>query len=369
VSSLLTKPTADGAPDTTPTSNGASSNGSLANDASPQRACTKCGSPMQDGQDWCLQCGAGTPGSLGAGGPGWRTGVAILGATAALVAGAAVAAYAALDKTKPKPVVTVVASTPTTPTATPTPTTPTATTPATTPTPGTPTTVKGATPKIPLQTPTPKSASGEGLFPPETKAAKTPTATTPAIPPTKTTAEPTKGASKERAESEAKSPGSEAPSPILLDTNAASVYNPYSFPASLFGDPSLAIDGEESTAWTAQVQANVAPKMAEGLVLDLKTPQKLGSVKVKTTSIGVTVEVYGANGSAPPTTISDPAWARIVGLKVLQKKGTALKLKTKSKSYRYILLWLAKAPPGSTEAAPGTVSINELELFPPASSS
>ena len=32
--------------------------------------------------------------------------------------------------------------------------------------------------------------------------------------------------------------------PILLDTNAASTYNPYAYPASNFGDPSLAIDGE-----------------------------------------------------------------------------------------------------------------------------
>ena len=56
----------------------------------------------------------------------------------------------------------------------------------------------------------------------------------------------------------------------MLDTNAASVYNPYNYPASLFGDPGLAIDNEESTAWTAQVQAENAPKMAEGLLLDLK---------------------------------------------------------------------------------------------------
>jgi hypothetical protein len=322
--------------------------------------CTKCGSPLQEGQDWCLQCGTGRPRSLG-GGPGWRTGVAILGATAVLVGGAAVAAYAALNKTKAKPVVVaVVTKTPVTTTPAPT-TTP---TPTPTPTPGIPTTVKAA-PKIPLQTPTPKSSAGEGagLFPPEAKTTPTPTITTP----TKTTGEPTKSASEgSGSEGETKSTaGAEPPSPILLDTDAASVYNPYSFPASLFGDPSLAIDGEEKTAWTAQVQATVAPRMAEGLVLDLKSPQKLGSVDVKTTSIGVTVEIYGANGNALPTTISDPAWARLVGLKVLKKKKTALKLKTAGKNYRYILLWLAKAPPSSTEASPGEVAISELELFPP----
>jgi hypothetical protein len=65
-----------------------------------------------------------------------------------------------------------------------------------------------------------------------------------------------------------------------------------------------------------------------------------------------------------PASISDPAWNRIVGLKVLTKKSTTLKLKTNGKSYRYILLWLAKAPASSTAAAPGSVSINEFELFP-----
>lgn len=308
---------------------------------------------MQEGQDWCLQCGTGKPQGF-AGGPGWRTGAAILAATAVLVGGASVAAYAALNKPKPKHVVVAVLTK--TPTTTTTPTTPSAT-----PTPGTPTTVKAA-PKIPLQTSTPKSSSGENLFPPETK-------TTPTPVPTKTTEESKKAATEPSGSegSETKT-GEEAPSPILLDTNAASVYNPYNFPASLFGEPSLAIDGEVSTAWTAQVQASDAPQMAEGLVLDLKSPQKLGSATVKTTTTGATVEIYGTNSSVLPTTISSPEWARLVGLKVLKKKATSLKLKVKGKSYRYILLWLAKAPPSSTATSPGSVSINEFELFPPASS-
>jgi hypothetical protein len=373
VSDLLTKPTLDVAANGAEGSNGASPNGSHPESRSSLRACSKCGSPLQDGQDWCLQCGTGAPGSL-SGGPGWRTGLGILAMTALLVVGASVAAYAALNKSKPKSKVAVVAvkgvGTTVPPTAAPT--TPGATPGTATPTPGTPTTVKGTPPKIPLQTPTPKSAGGadteanNALFPPETKASKTPTPTTP----TKTTSEPTKGSSEgsgSEGGSETKSSaGSEAPSPILLDTDAAGVYNPYAYPSTLFGDPSLAIDGEASTAWTAQVQAADAPKMAEGLVLDLKSPQKLGSVAVKTTTTGITVEVYGANGNALPASISDPAWKRIVGLKVLRRKSTTLALKANGKGYRYILLWLARAPDSSTAANPGTVSINEFELFPPA---
>lgn len=323
---------------------------------------------MQEGQDWCLQCGTGVPDSL-SGGPGWRTGVAILAATALLVVGASVAAYAALNKTKPKPKVAVVALKVSTTTVPPT-AAPGATTPGTaTPTPGTPTTVKAAPPKIPLQTPTPKSTSGanaeanNALFPPETKTTKTPTTTT------KTTSESTKstseGSGSEGGSETKTSSGEEAPSPILLDTNAASTYNPYSYPASLFGDPSLAIDGEEKTAWTAQVQAASAPKMAEGLVLDLKSPQKLGSVAVKTTTTGITVEVYGSNGHTLPASISAPEWKRLVGLKALKKKSTKLALKTNGKGYRFIVLWLAKAPASSTAANPGSVSISEFELFPP----
>jgi hypothetical protein len=300
---------------------------------------------MQEGQDWCLQCGAARPKSLGPGGPGWRTGAAILGATALLVCGASVAAYAALNKTKPKPKQVAVAVVK--PTTVPPTTTPGTIPPPNTTTPGIPTTV---TPTTPAPAPTPSTPS-EPVFPPETKTEAT----------TKSTE--TKSAEKTTAEKEAKAE-SEAPSPILLDTNAASTYNPYSYPATLFGDPSLAIDGEAKTAWTAQVQAEKAPNMAEGLLLDLKSPQKLGSSTVKTTTTGVTVEIYGANGKTIPGSITDTGWKRLAGLKVLKKKSTPLTLKTEGKGYRYIVLWLAKAPAGSTAANPGTVAIDEFELFP-----
>jgi hypothetical protein len=105
--------------------------------------------------------------------------------------------------------------------------------------------------------------------------------------------------------------------------------------------------------------------MAEGLVLDLKSPQKLGSVAVKTTTTGITVEIYGSNGHTLPASISDPKWKRLVGLKVLKKKSNILTLKTNGKGYRFIVLWLAKAPTSSTAANPGSVSVDEFELFPP----
>jgi hypothetical protein len=329
---------------------------------------------MQAGQDWCLQCGTGAPGSL-AGGPGWRAVAAVLGTTALLVGGASVAAYAALNENERKalPAATVAKVGAPAPTATPTPG---ATTPGTTPTPGTPgtpTTIKGAPPKIPLQTPTPKASGGasgpnheanNALFPPETKSTATSTPKS-SSGSTQTSTSGSKAQENEAGSGDKGASGSEPPSPILLDTNAASVYDPYAYPPTLFGDPSLAIDGEAKTAWTAQVQPAAAPRMAEGLQLDLKTPQKLGSVAVKTGTVGITVEVYGSNARTPPTSISDPQWVRIVGLKVLKKADTTLRLKTPAK-YRYVVLWLVKAPATSTPTSPGAVAIDEFELFRPA---
>ena len=42
-----------------------------------------------------------------------------------------------------------------------------------------------------------------------------------------------------------------------------------------------------------------APRMAEGLLIDLKGPTSLGSVKVRTTTPGMTIQIYGAGGSRP----------------------------------------------------------------------
>src|SRR6202011_3828047 len=99
------------------------------------------------------------------------------------------------------------------------------------------------------------------------------------------------------------------PAALVLDTNAASTYNPYAYPASNFGDPSLAIDSEKSTAWTAVVDPAVAPKMAEGLVIDLKTAQKLSALTLTGSTLGMTVQGDVATASAPPASITDPAGA------------------------------------------------------------
>ncbi len=317
----------------------------------PVRACANCGAALDDGQDWCLQCGAAVPGSLDGGGPGWRSATTVLAVTTVLVLGAVAAAYAALTQPAPRKlapkVVTVAQAPPSTP----------ATTPSTPPTPGalgTPTTIKPLpsstpAPKIPLTAATPKANESTG--------SGTGTANS-------GTGETGTGTSKSNTNSGGTTPA-EQPSPILLDTNAASTYDPYGYPTSWFGDPSLAIDGETSTAWTAQVNPAVAPKMAEGLAIDLKTAQKVGSVKLISSTPGMTVQMYGANGATLPASITAPAWVALSPSLNAKKRSTKIKLRDANRAFRFVTLWISSAPQSAvgTPTAPGHISVNELELF------
>jgi hypothetical protein len=327
---------------------------------SSARRCAKCGAPLADGQDWCLQCGAGVPDSLRARTPTWRSAAVILTTLAVLVIGAAGAAYAALSKggRKTGPAAGTVAQALAPPAATPTtPLPPAASGTTTVPKIGVPTTIKPSTaPKIPLSTPTP-----------------TPNVTpTPIITPT-TGAGGSAPRSKQKAN--ANTPVGEANAEaLLLDTNAAATYNPYNYAAANFGDPSLAIDGDSSTGWTALVDPSVAPKLAEGLMIDLNTPRKLAAVALSTSTPGMTVQVYGADGQAPPGSITDPAWVALTPALQAKKRHSRIKLggsgaavrQAAKRSHRFIVLWISQAPAAAvgTPEAPGRVSVNELELFP-----
>ncbi len=330
----------------------------------PPRACANCGAGLADGQDWCLNCGAGAPGSLGSSAPTWRSAAVVLTALAVLVLGAAGAAYAALSKgsSTPAPASTTVAQVSPPAATAPTTSAPTTTTPP--PAIGTPTTIKPAIPlpkaaKIPItpsvtSTPTPKATAPATTPGGETGGATTPATTTP-----------------KRSEEVV---GEAHPEALLLDTNAASTYNPYNYPAGNFGDPSLAIDGDPTTGWTALVEPSVAPKLAEGLAIDLNTARKLSAVALTTSTPGMTVQVYGSNAPALPSSITDPTWVALTPSFVEHKRHVRIKLGSgggpfalaAKKPYRFITLWISQAPASAvgTPQAPGHVSVDELELFP-----
>jgi hypothetical protein len=194
---------------------------------------------------------------------------------------------------------------------------------------------------------------------PKPTSTPTPAAVAPTSPIT-TPSKSSSGGASQPAETEPE-PKSKA---ILLDTNAASTYNPSALPASNFGDPSLAIDGESATGWTALVDAASAPKMAAGLAIDLRTPQRLGAIALVTSTPGMTVQLYGSAAGALPAAITDPAWARLSSAVIEKKRRMRLTLSQPKRAFRFALLWISKAPAGSAGSAP-RVSVNEIELFPP----
>jgi hypothetical protein len=309
---------------------------------------------MGGAQDWCLQCGAGAPDSLAANTPSWRSAAAILGAIAILVAGAATAAYAALSQSGPKSrtTTTTIAQVPA---AAPPVATPPSSLPPAAAKIGTPTTVKpliplAKPPKIPLVVPTPKSSTPVAPIPSVVPPTSTPSVTIP-----KTTGTGGAGTTTEK-----------QPATILLDTNAAATYNPSNYPATSFGDPSLAIDGDTSTAWTALVDPAIVPKMTDGLVIDLKSAQKLSALVLDTSTPGMTVQVYGSNAATRPATIADPAWVQLSGPVLEKKKHVRIPLRDSSKAFRFVTLWISKVPAASvgTAEAPGHVAVNEVGLLP-----
>jgi hypothetical protein len=277
-----------------------------------------------------------------------------------LVLGAAVAAYAALTHSSPKARTLTTTVAQVTPPATTTPVTPSK---ATSPQTVKPVLPLGAVkpPKIPLTAAVPKPSSTTPKIPANAPAA-TPT-------PSSTTKQPSSTGSNGSTPSEStagQSPNESQQAAILLDTNAASTYNPYDLPAAGFGDPSLAIDGDPTTAWTAQVNPATAPKMAEGLLINLKSPQHLSTAVVVTSTPGMTIQVYGAGTSVPPTSITDSAWVTLSASIVDKKKDLRIALHHSTRAFRFVTLWISQAPAASigTEQAPGHVNVNELELFP-----
>jgi hypothetical protein len=335
---------------------------------------------MEPGQDWCLQCGAGAPGSLG-GLPGWRSAATLAAAVAILAVGAAAAAYAALNKKANKPSakssVVIVAKT-----ATPTSTSPAATIPSSTPATNTPaTTPTTTTPAKASAPPLPPSSSKPPALPavsstPESSSqaskAANPSSETGTSKESGTGSASSKSEASEKESSSAKSgEGSagktEQPSPILLDTNAASNYNPFGYPATTFGDPRLAIDGDATTAWTTQINPATAPKMAQGLVINLKSPQPVAKLSLVTATPGMTVQIYGANTKSVPSSISDHAWTSLAGSHLVKDGKASIKLVQSSKSFRYVLLWIIKAPQSliGTPEAPAVLDVNELVLYAP----
>lgn len=347
---------------------------------SGQRTCSNCGAPMQAAQDWCLQCGAGAPDRLRTG-PGWRSAALAIGGAGVLALGAAAAAYAALEQhPPPKPKALVVAQKPAAPTT------------GTPPLPGTPSTTPGSVPPGGAGVP-PVESQPETLNVPPAKLPKTPTST-----PTptgkraggqaggragksisKANEKATKTGDKGN-EASTTEPGVEAREsaegkesarnqnsqsvPILLDPNAAQVYDPNDLPVGRFGDPSLAIDGAATTAWTVQLEPAEAPQVDAGLSLDLKAALGIAKLTLITETPGITVQVYGTSARKLPQALSSEEWVRLSRPHLIKQRKGTIELSEHKRRVRRLLIWVLNAPTSSSgQFTAAEVKINELQVY------
>lgn len=363
---------------------------------------------MQEGQDWCLQCGAAAQRRAGTA-PGWRSAAIAIAATTLLALGAAAAAYAALRQHPAHRRPSTIAQTPpvTSSTVPPTTSAPGATPGATPrgetqlpPLPKGPRTLNAPSgvPQIPSSTPNPRGGNGTGLDAREEaelkeaerkgeeggggngganrQAGKNGRRHRGGGEQGQGAREGEQGAgSQQRSEAEGEGEGETGegrgnggkphkPVPILLDTNAASVYNPRDLPASRFGDPSLAIDGEATTAWSVELEPSEAPSVGVGLALDLNAALRVKKLSLVTETPGMTVKVYGTASAALPSSLDAPAWKRLTRAHLVKKRRATIDLKGAPKRFRQLLIWIVKAPTAAGGGFTGSeLKVNEVQLF------
>ena len=320
--------------------------------------CAKCGAPMDPGQDWCLQCGAGAPGSLDAGGPSWRSAAAILTATAVLVLGAAAAAYAALNKEgahKATPTVVAVATTPAA--ATPTPTTP------VTPTPTTPgsgdahaESLRNAGRRQPARSPPapPNRRKSRSRPPRRNPRARPPRPRAP----TKNRAPrpPRRRRANESAGEAATEP---QPSAIVLDPDAATTYNPYGYPASEFGDPEPRDRRRHLDRMDRSGQPGRGPEDGGG-ARD-RSEQRPAPVGDRARHLHPRDERAGVRrqDQQPAHLDHRPGVGSAEPYLVAKKRHERIKLQDSGKGFRFITLWISKAP--AAQSAPPKRRTRERE--------
>jgi hypothetical protein len=302
--------------------------------------CASCGTPMQNGQGWCLACGTAAPGSLGRR-PGWRAASTVMVLTVVLVLGAIGASYAALtgdSKTK----AATPAPTPAAPAQQAQVAPPAATTPPTEPAPAqsTPsTTVKpNKLPKI--KTPTTGSATGSPITPTtSTPTASTPTTSAPSATPTPsatTPATPTPQGSQ--------TPADTGPQPIELAGDAGKIYDPYGR-AKASGESERALDSDPTSSW--YVDPKDAQQLGIGYAVDLGKLQGIREIELQTPTPGFRIEVYATDETQLPPDILDTRWGHITNVSNVGAKDEGkqkIVLGAGTTKYRNLLLWFTEPP-------------------------
>lgn len=340
-------------------------NGTTEAPAPPEtRACPKCSAPLEEGQDWCLNCGEAQPGGRRVTLPGKRATATVLALTTVLVGGAVAASYAALqDGTEPSNTPTQLAQAPPAsqfaPPTTATPPATAAAPPASTAIPGDTATTPptdtgstdlpdaGSTPDIPAPSSTPSTPSSSSN---STSSSGTSTGTTKSDTTADTRTSTTKTST---------TPAETEPVAIDLADGAGSLYDPFKRDTAA-GDAAKAFDGDPNTSFPVTVAAG-SQQIGAGLAVALPKLEGIREIDLKTKTPGFKIEVYATDEQDLPPDVLDTRWAHlkdVTGVGSDSDGAETINLGSGSTKYRHVLLWFT-APP--TEGS--TVRISELKLL------
>jgi hypothetical protein len=333
------------------------------------RACPKCQAPLEDGQDWCLNCGEAQPGARRVSLPGKRATATVLALTTVLVGGAVAASYAALQDGTETPPPAQLAQVPAASQAAPAPTAPLPDATASTAAPADSTAVPGDTsaatgdtgsllpadagdvPDLPDATSTGTSSTSgtsTGTSTGTSSGTGTSTGTTKTD---DSTADTRTSTSTTKTETE--------PVAIDLASGAGALYDPFTRDTAA-GDPAKAFDGDPNTSFPVTVAAGSA-QIGAGLAVALPKLQGIREVELKTKTPGFKIEIYATDEQDLPPDVLDTRWAHlkdVTGVGADSEGKETVNLGSGSTKYRHVLLWFT-APPSEGS----TVRISELKLL------
>jgi len=324
------------------------------------RTCPKCSAPLEDGQDWCLNCGEAQPGGRRVSLPGKRATATVLALTTVLVGGAVAASYAALqDGSETATTPTQLAQVQPSQTA-PAPTT--AVPDASTAVPSD--TVPGDTSAAPSDTDNllPPDAGDTPDIPDSSADTSIPDTTTPSDTGTDTSSSTTKTDSTADTRTSTSTTKTETPAePVKIDLadGAGALYDPFKRDTAA-GDAAKAFDGDPNTSFPVTV-APGSTQIGAGLAVALPKLQGVREIELKTKTPGFKIEIYATDEEDLPPDVLDTRWAHLKDVKGVGSDtdgAETVNLGSGSTKYRHVLLWFT-APP--TEGS--TVRISELKLL------
>jgi hypothetical protein len=327
------------------------------------RTCPKCSAPLEDGQDWCLNCGEAQPGGRRVSLPGKRATATVLALTTVLVGGAVAASYAALqDGTETSTTPTQIAQAPAASQAAPAPA----------PVPDASAAAPSASTLVPEDTTTaPPTDTGSSALPdaaaipdiPESSSSSstgssTSSGTSSGSTDT-TTGDTTADTRTSTTTKTSTTPAETEPVAIDLADGAGSLYDPFQRDTAA-GDAAKAFDGDPNTSFPVTVAAG-SQQIGAGLAVALPKLEGVRQIDLKTKTPGFKIEVYATDEQDLPPDVLDTRWAHLKDVTGVGSDGDGaqtVNLGSGSSKYRHVLLWFT-APP--TEGS--TVRISELKLL------